>query len=89
MRIFISYAREDAVGVDDLYDNLNDAGNTVWFVNELRGGEEWWNSILEEIRSVDVFLFVLSPDSARSRACRRELTYAHRVNRPIIPIMVR
>jgi TIR domain/SIR2-like domain len=89
VRIFISYAREDAVSVDELYHNLNDAGDTVWFDNELRGGEEWWHSILEEIRSVDVFLFVLSPDSARSRACRRELTYAHRVNRPIIPIMVR
>ena len=89
MRIFISYAREDAVGVDELHQNLTDAGNIVWFDSELRGGEDWWHSILEEIRSVDVFVFVLSPDSARSRACRRELTYAHHVHRPIIPVMVR
>ncbi|MET0696763.1 MAG: TIR domain-containing protein [Acidimicrobiia bacterium] len=89
MRLFISYARDDSVRVDDLHDNLTDAGHTVWVDRELRGGEDWWHSILEEIQSVDIFLFVLSPDSARSRACRRELTYARAVNRPIIPIMVR
>jgi hypothetical protein len=87
--IFISYAREDETRVAELESNLSEFGHDVWFDQDLRGGEEWWAVILEQIRSSDLFIFVLSPDSVKSRACRSELKYADRLNRPIIPVMVR
>ena len=89
MRIFISYGRDDAARVSEVHDILTDAGHDVWFDQDLRGGVEWWDVILDRLRSTDLVVFVLSPDSAKSRACRYELEYADALNRPIIPIMVR
>ena len=88
MRIFISYARADAERIAELHDNLTESAHDVWFDQDLRGGEEWWGVILEQIRLSDLFIFALSPDSVKSRACRSELTYAEGLDRPVIPIMV-
>lgn len=89
MRIFISYARADEDGIAELRDNLTESNHEVWFDQELRGGEEWWGVILDQIRTADLVIFAVSPDSVKSRACRSELTYAEALDRPVIPIMVR
>jgi hypothetical protein len=89
MRIFVTYARADADRIAELHDNLTESGHDLWFDQDLRGGEAWWDVILGQIRSSDLFVFALSPDSVRSRACRIELTYAEGLDRPVIPIMVR
>jgi hypothetical protein len=89
VRIFISYAREDATRVEELRDNLTEAGHDVWFDQDVRGGEQWWDLVLERIRWSDIVTFALSPDSVTSRACRREMRYAAEVNRRIVPITIR
>jgi len=89
MHIFISYSRDDAARVKELRDNLTEAGHDVWFDKDMRGGEEWWDLVLQRIRSSDVVVFAVSPDSVTSRACRREMRYAAAVNRRIIPITIR
>lgn len=89
MSIFISYARQDAERVGELSHNLEQAHYHVWFDQGLRSGEDWWEEILEHIRSCEIFIFVVSPDSVRSRACRREIGYAHALQRRILPIIVR
>jgi hypothetical protein len=89
VRIFISYGRADAARVAELHDVLTDVGHDVWFDRDLGAGVRWWEAILERLRSVDLVVFVLSPDSAKSRACRYEVEYADALGRAIIPIMVR
>ena len=59
--VFISYARRDAVPVAALADDLGEFGYTVWLDREVSGGQHWWDRILDQIRTCDVFVFALSP----------------------------
>jgi hypothetical protein len=89
MTIFISYARRDEAAVRALQEDLVRARHDVWFDRELEGGQAWWEAILEQIRSCDLFVFALSPDSVRSRPCLAELAYAVALRRPLLPVRVR
>ncbi len=89
MKIFVSYARQDAATIREIRDALTRLGHEVWMDRELRGGQQWWDVILERIRSCDVFMFALSPDSAKSKACPSEIAYAVDTDRPLMPVMVR
>ena len=89
MKIFISYARRDADAVTLLQGDLEQAKHEAWYDRNLDGGQRWWDALLEQIRACDLLLFVLSPDSVRSRACRAELAYAVATGRPILPVKVR
>jgi hypothetical protein len=89
MMVFVSYARSDRESIDSLVHDLQRAKHTVWLDDELTGGQAWWDAILERIRTCELFLFALSPDSLRSKACQAELTYAVALDRPVLPVMVR
>jgi multiple sugar transport system substrate-binding protein len=88
MPIFISYARKDRGAIAALHNDLQHAHYRVWMDNELTGGQAWWDAILEQIRACDLFIFALSPDSLKSRACSAELAYALALNRPLLPVLV-
>jgi Tol biopolymer transport system component len=88
MRIFISYARQDQAAVEALNADLERARVQVWMDEELIGGESWWDTILEQIRSCDLYIFALSPNSLRSRACKAELDYAIALSRPLLPVLM-
>jgi TIR domain/Protein of unknown function (DUF2510) len=87
--VFISYARKDASAVDVLARDIERAKRNVWIDRELTGGQSWWDTILGQIRGCSLFLFVLSPDSLKSKACQAELRYASDLARPILPVIVR
>ncbi len=89
MSIFISYARKDRAAVETLRHDLERARSSVWLDDELTGGQAWWETILGQIRSCELFVFALSPDSLRSKACQSELRYAIELKRPLLPVMVR
>ena len=88
MRIFISYALEDQAAVEALNADLERARFEVWMDEELIGGESWWDTILEQIRSCELYIFALSPNSVRSRACKAELDYAIALSRPLLAVKV-
>lgn len=89
MSIFISYARADRPAVEALSRDLERAHHDVWMDNELAGGQIWWDTILRSIRECDLYVFVLSPDSLTSRACKAEFEYALALRRPLMPVLVR
>ena len=89
MKVFISYARRDAAAVAQLRTDLEQARHDAWYDRDLDGGQQWWTALLEQIRRSELFMFVVSPDSVRSRACRAELAYAVATRRTILPVMVR
>ena len=60
----------------------------MWFDQELGGGDAWWNAILEQIRSCDVFIVALSNNWLQSKPSLAELRYAQALNRPILPVRV-
>jgi hypothetical protein len=87
-QVFISYARRDGPAVNHLHSDLERADHRVWFDQQLEGGQLWWDEVLERIRTCELFVFALSPDSLKSRACRAELAYATELRRPILPVLV-
>ena len=89
MAIFVSYSRIDRSAAESVRHHLERARSSVWLDDELTGGQSWWDTILESIRSCELFVFLLSPDSLRSKACQAELRYAVELRRPLLPIMVR
>jgi hypothetical protein len=86
--IMLSYSRTDEATVKALVQGLEAAKRGVWFDYNLGGGDAWWDSILENIRSAPVFLFALSDASLHSKPCRLELDYALALGRPILPVQV-
>jgi hypothetical protein len=87
--IFISYAREDGLAVQDVRRDVERAGCDVWIDDVLSGGQSWWDVILHQIRGCELFVFALSPASIRSRGCQAELDYALAVKRPVLAVMVK
>lgn len=96
MQIFISYSSHDRAVVEvlaqDLANALNTiapaASNVVWFDQELVGGQDWWDTILRNIRQSDFVIFALSKKSIESDPCSLELSYAQAVKRQILPVLI-
>ncbi len=87
--LFISYARADVDTVRGIAERLSAFKHFAFVDDQLEAGQDWWEVILENIRACRVLLFVVSPSSVRSRACRAELSYAHALGKKIVPIKVR
>ncbi len=87
-RLFLSYARPERARVATLAQNLNRAGCEVFFDENLTTGEEWWNTLLDQIEACDAFVPVLSNAYVVSTPCRLEVEYAHALGKPLLPIMI-
>ncbi|MEX5716972.1 toll/interleukin-1 receptor domain-containing protein [Geodermatophilus maliterrae] len=88
MTIFLSYARGDEDVVKTMARAFEAARREIWYDHDLDGGDIWWPTILDRIRSCSVFVFALSDRSLESRACLSELDYAEKLDRPILPVLV-
>lgn len=86
--VFISYDRESRPLVTTLVDDIQALGHSVWYDEELSGGQAWWDQILGHIRACNVFAFALTPNALDSVACVREYKYAHALGKPIVPILI-
>jgi hypothetical protein len=87
-QVFISYARRDALRVDELVEGLRQLHYDAWMDKELTGGQMWWDTILRQIRASDAVLVAISGAALESVAVRREYEYAHAVGRPLLPVVV-
>jgi len=86
MQIFVSYRSLDRNLVNMLVTDLTDMGHTVWYDQELEGGQQWWDRILENIRRCDALVFAMTPSSLESYPCQLEYTYANALHKPILPV---
>lgn len=87
-RAFISYARADAERVIGIERRLRQLDHVVWLDQALKGGQAWWDEILQQIRDCDVFVAIVSPASIDSRACQRERQYADAIGKPVLPVAI-
>jgi hypothetical protein len=68
VQIFLSYAREDEKEVENLYQELSNAGFKPWMdKKDILPGERWESCIQRAIRSSDFFLACLSAHSVSKR----------------------
>jgi hypothetical protein len=86
--VFLSYSRKDEAVARQLEADLQRGRVSVWWDSELRGGDHWWQTILEQIRISDVFVFALSNNALASKPCRAELGYARDLGLPILPVQI-
>jgi tetratricopeptide (TPR) repeat protein len=94
-RIFVSHShQDDEFGVrlvSALRARLGE--DAVWYDSSggLHGGDEWWNRIVAEITSRDVFVVIFSPNSVDSKWVTDEINIAwalrHRIGTRIVPVL--
>jgi len=86
--VFVSYAHQSKEITAALVKDIESLGHSVWFDDELSGGQIWWDQILARVRGCDVFVFVLGPAALNSTACRSEYGYASDLGKTILPVLV-
>ena len=88
--VFISYSRKDIESARKLTEAFKGQDLDFWIDwEEIPPTVEWWREIEKGIEGADNFLFLLSPDSASSRVCKRELEHAVKNGKRLIPVLVR
>ncbi|MGJ3237602.1 MAG: TIR domain-containing protein [Anaerolineae bacterium] len=86
--VFISYSRKNVEFTRKLVEAIYDHGRANVWVDweDIEYAEDWWQKIQHGIDSAENFLFVLTPDSVRSRVCHDEVDYAVKSGKRIIPL---
>lgn|GEM_PF-2823611 len=87
-KLFVSYARENKPDVDQLVEHLRTMGYDTWVDAALRGGQDWWDEILDRIADTDVVIAIYSSAVLNSTACGREFEWAIALGKPVIPVAV-
>lgn len=88
--VFISYSRRDLEFVSRLHKYLTGKGISAWFdQSDIEAGDQWRETIVNGIMACQVFLLVLSPDSAASPNVRKEIDLAEHHKKKILPVMWR
>ena len=85
-KVFISYAREDSEFVRTLRASLEERGVEPKGDWELTTGEDFAARLHEFNLGAHALLFVITPDSIRSEACRDELALSVEHKKQILPI---
>ena len=87
--IFVSYSHEDKELVKNLEEGLERQGLAVWVdARQLRGGDQLEPEIEEAIEGARAVLLVLSNCTFNSAWVLREVQYALKVKKKIIPILL-
>src|SRR5215510_3048937 len=88
--VFISYSRRDKAFVKKLNATLDQAGVQAWVDWEgIELASDWMETISSAIRGTDAMLFVISPDSLKSKVCADELELCLQLNKKLIPVLYR
>jgi len=88
--LFISYSRKDIDSARKLTEAFKDQGLDFWIDWEgIPPTVDWWREIEKGIEEADTFLFLISPDSAKSKYCRKEIEHAVLNGKRLIPVVVR
>ena len=88
--VFISYSRRDGEFASRLHDALAERGYEVWIDREdIPPSAKWFDEIRAGVAGADGVVFVISPDSAASEVCVRELELATDLGKRIVPAVCR
>ena len=88
--VFISYARKDSLDFARvLHETLQQTKHEVWFDQEdIPAAVDFQDRIDKGILEALNFVFIISPASVQSAYCRKEIEYAIRLKKRIIPILL-
>ena len=89
-RIFVSYARADGeMFAKNLRRRLaEDHGFSLWQDrSDMEGGKDWWQQIVEALKSVEYLVLVMTPASMRSDIVRKEWRLARQEGVCVVPVI--
>ena len=85
--VFLSYSHRDTEAAMSIIRQLQSDGFRVWYDNKgLAVGSRFDEGIALYIKRCGCFIALLSQEYFKSRYCRKEILYASRKERPILPI---
>lgn len=85
--IFISYSHKDAETVNKISKIIEQVSNMqVWIDSNLRGGENYFSVIANQIMECKYFVFIVSDNSILSDWCLRELEFAASERKIIVAV---
>ena len=88
--VFLSYSRRDREVALRLHAALVERGKDVWIDEEdIPPTARWRDDVREAIETADSFVFLISPDSAASPECARELEHAEALSKRVIGVLIR
>lgn len=88
--MFISYSRRDIDFARRITQAFKSQKLDFWIDWEgIPPTVDWWKEIQKGIEEADIFLFLLSPDSAKSNICRKEIGHAIANGKRLIPVVIR
>lgn len=83
--VFISYSHEDKIEAELLCKVLDKAGVTYWIDRNIHGSANFLTEITEKIRQCKVVIFIASSSSAKSIFTQKEILFAFKHNKTIVP----
>ena len=90
IKVFISYSRKDIEFAKRLTGELEKNNLDFWVDWEgIPPTVDWMKQVQKGIEESDVFLFLLSPDSAKSKVCGEEIAHAIKNGKRLIPLTIR
>lgn len=92
LRVFISHSNEDNSFGTKLAQDLRGAlgdDTAVWYdaLGGIKGGDVWWDRIVEELTKCTVFIVVVSSNAINSKWVRREFDIALIEKKLVVPVL--
>ena len=87
--IFISYAYADKRAIMPYLAELDNQGYRYWYDTSIKAGSEWQDVIATNLANSSFVLAFISPSSAASEYCTKEINYATSKNKPFGAIYLR
>ncbi|MBZ0285769.1 MAG: toll/interleukin-1 receptor domain-containing protein [Anaerolineae bacterium] len=88
--VFISYSHADRNMAVQIASLLSKEGLNIWIdVEDIPPGENWRNAIEDGLKTAEVMLLLVSPESMASAEVQGEWNYFLDEKKPIIPILLR
>ena len=86
--VFISYSRKDQEKAEALCTALVEAGISYWIDRNIHGSANFLSQITAYIKSCKVVVFVASANSAKSKWTQKEILYALKCEKEIVPYRI-
>jgi WD40 repeat protein len=87
--LFISYSRKNIESARKLTEAFKGQDLDFWIDWEgIPPTVDWWKEIESGIEKADIFIFLISPDSCKSKVCKQEIEHALKNGKRLIPLVV-
>ncbi|MEO0467695.1 MAG: TIR domain-containing protein [Pseudomonadota bacterium] len=86
--IFLSYRRTDQALARSLVTALEAQGLEVWWDQEIEGGDDWREAIVEGLSSSKALVILFSDNCNSSKQLKKELAIADTLDKEVIPVLI-